>query len=194
MGRDDDDPVCDVSVVVPFDDDEERVGALSRRVAAHLRQLDIRFEILAVAEDSWDNSVAVLSLLRAQVPELRVLTSGHAHGFSVGARVARGCALWLLDAKHADTPLAPFSWAYARVHAGSDLVAVTGRFFVCRRTRVWRCLDGIRGRGDTFARRFLRRARGNGITVETLPTAPRRTAYARLLGSLTRGRVFGLLR
>src|SRR3972149_2814814 len=90
-------PGLDVSVVVPFADDEDCVGALSRRIAEHLRALRVRFEIVAVDEDSRDNSVALLSYLRASVPELRVIAAdGMGHGFAAGARVARGRTLWLV--------------------------------------------------------------------------------------------------
>src|SRR5215468_7781736 len=67
-----DSPRFDVSVILPFGDDEEAVGIAVRRTAEHLRGLQLSFEILAIDEDSGDNSHAVLALLRAEVPELRV--------------------------------------------------------------------------------------------------------------------------
>ena len=102
-------PACDVSVIIPFADDEENVGTLASRIAVHLRALHLRFEILAVDEDSRDNSVALLNLLRFTVPELKVLY-GQA-GFAEGVRVARGRTLWLVDATLPETALAPFSRA-----------------------------------------------------------------------------------
>lgn len=198
-------PELEVSVVIPFADDEERVGALSRRIAGHLRALGLRFEILAVDEDSGDNSVALLSLLRAEVPELRVLEApGHGHGFAAGARAARGSVLWLVDARRgASSGLAPFSWAHARVSGdAADVVAVEGRYVLCRRTRAWRVLDAVRGRGDAFERRFLRRARTRGLRVETPPRpsasrdagAGRRMGLGRVLDTITSARFVGFLR
>ena len=59
---------CDVTVIVPFADDEERVGTLGRRIAEHLHALGVSFEILAVDEGGDDNSVSLLSLVHASVP------------------------------------------------------------------------------------------------------------------------------
>src|SRR5882757_10840516 len=84
----------DVSVILPFGDDEEAVGIAVKRTAEHLRQLDLSFEILAIDEDSGDNSHAVLALLRGEVPELRVThASGRGRGVDVGAARAQGTLL-----------------------------------------------------------------------------------------------------
>jgi glycosyl transferase family 2 len=161
---------CDVSVVIPFTDDEERVGALTRRVAEHLGALGMRFEILAVDEDSRDNSVALLTLLREAVPQLRVLAAAADAGFDAGARVARGRTLLLLHVDRAQASLAPFSRAHRHVVSGeSDVVVLRGRFLLCRRVRAWQVLDGARGRGAVYERRVLRRAAARRLRVE-LPT------------------------
>jgi glycosyltransferase involved in cell wall biosynthesis len=167
----------DVSVVMSFADDEERVGRASRRIAEYLHELGCRFEIIAVDEDSRDNSVALLSLLRASAPELQiVVASREGRAYAAGARVARGRVLWLLDAAHADSPLAAFGWALRRVLADeADLIDVDRRFLVCRRTRVWALLDDARGRGDVFARRLVRRARSRRLKVEGLPAPASKT-------------------
>src|SRR5205085_8402008 len=87
-------PRFDVSVVLPFGDDEEAVGIAVRRTAEHLRGLGVSFEILAIDEDSGDNSHAVLALLRADVPELRVTHApGRGRGVDVGASRAQGTLL-----------------------------------------------------------------------------------------------------
>ena len=79
-------PRFDVSVILPFGDDEEAVGIAVRHTAQHLRGIDLKFEILAIDEDSGDNSHAVLALLRAEVPELRVTHApGRGRGVDVGA-------------------------------------------------------------------------------------------------------------
>src|SRR5664279_1494436 len=80
-----DSPRFDVSVILPFGDDEEAVGVAVKRTAEYLRNLGLSFEILAIDEDSGDNSHAVLALLRADVPELRVThASGRGRGVGVG--------------------------------------------------------------------------------------------------------------
>src|SRR3954466_5097909 len=87
-------PRFDISVILPFGDDEEAVGVAVRRTAEHLRGLGMSFEILAIDEDSGDNSHAVLALLRADVPELRVThASGRGRGVDVGAARAQGTIL-----------------------------------------------------------------------------------------------------
>src|SRR5215467_3081217 len=89
-----DSPRFDVSVILPFGDDEEAVGIAVRRTAEHLRQLNLSFEILAIDEDSGDNSHAVLALLRAEVPELRVThASGRGRGVDIGVARAQGTLL-----------------------------------------------------------------------------------------------------
>jgi hypothetical protein len=175
-------PDCDVSVIIPFTDAEDRVGAASRRVADHLRALGLSFEVLAVDEDSGDNSVPLLALMRTTVPELRLLAAAPREGFAAGGRVARGRALWLIDVEHADAPLGSFTWAYGRVRDGAaDAVVVPSRWLVCRRTRVWRAIEAVRGRGAVHERRFVRRARLGRLRIETSPVAAPRRAWTRLL-------------
>src|SRR5262245_38874774 len=153
----------DVSVVVPFGDDEERVGALAGRLAAHLRGLGLPFELLFVDESSRDNSVALLLLL--PIPELRVLMAEPRHGFAVGARSARGKLLWFFDVEQARAPLAPFGWARRRVAEGADVVRVRGRFAVARRARTWPIVTELCGRGDAFGEVLARRARRRRLAV-----------------------------
>ncbi|MGH2898957.1 MAG: hypothetical protein ACRDMZ_09820, partial [Solirubrobacteraceae bacterium] len=83
-----------MSVILPFGDDEEAVGVAVKRTAEYLRGLSLAFEILAIDEDSGDNSHAVLALLRAEVPELRVTNApGRGRGVDVGAARAQGAVL-----------------------------------------------------------------------------------------------------
>lgn len=191
----------DVSVVIPFSDDEERVGRAARRVVDHLVNLGLSFELLLVDEDSGDNSVALLSLLRAHVPELRIVASpGPGFGFETGARVARGRTLWLLDLDAAGAPLGGFGWAHARVVGNAaDVVHVEGRFLVGRRMRLAPVLHGLRGTGPAFERRVLRRARAHHLRVET-PPRPRAggadgaSSFVRLIDGLMPARFLGLRR
>jgi hypothetical protein len=158
----------DLTVVLTFADDEELVGKGCRRVADHLRELGLAFEILAVDEDSRDNSRAVLALLREDVPELRLLGAPvRDGGFAIGAHHGRGKVLWMLDAATAAAPLAAFSRAYRIVARGqADAVVVKHRFVVCYRSRCAPVAEGIRGRGVQFQTRFARRARGHKLEVE----------------------------
>lgn len=163
---------CDVSVIVPFGDEEDSVGALVRRAAAHLDALGARHEVLAVDEGSGDNSLALLRLLRDQIPSLRILAAPRGAGFECGARVARGRALLLWEPARAAAPVGPLAWAQARVDSGdADLVILTGRYAVCRRSRAWRALASARGRGVAYERRLARWASIHGLRVEA-PAAP----------------------
>lgn len=185
--------IPDVSVVLPFGDDEDLIGTAVRRVSAHLRERGLSFEIVAVDEASGDNSHAVLALLRPDMPELRIANApGRGRGFASGAQRARGRTLWLIAATAAArSPLSPFGRAYRRVHRGElDLVSVERRFVVCHRTRALSAIDGLRGAGSAFQRRLLKRSLGRDLAVEQQVIggargrfAPSERAISRLLGA-----------
>src|SRR5512143_2979340 len=84
----------DVSVIVPFSDDEEVVGRLARRIARHLRSLRLEFEIFFADEGSSDNSVALLGWLgKHEIAELRLCSAEPGRGFATAAALARGRVL-----------------------------------------------------------------------------------------------------
>jgi hypothetical protein len=188
----------DLSIVLPFADHEEVVGAACRRLARHVRELELSFEIVAVDEGSTDNSPAILSLLRREVPELRIATvpGGRRAGYRVGAGLARGRVLLLIAPGSATATLAPVGRAFRRVFRGElDVVVVEGRFAVAHRTR---CLPALRGRRHSAFHGLARRARVAGLAVETYElggssgTAGRRVGDGRLfrwLGALTPARL-----
>jgi hypothetical protein len=159
----------DVSVIVPFSDDEERVGRLASRLTRHLESLHLDFEILFADEGSNDNSVALLGwLARHELPHVRLCSAEPGRGFAAGSALARGHVLWLFDVQLADTPLSAFAWAYSRiVEDHADVVILSRRFTLAKRTRAWSAIDGLRGRGASFERRVRRRARFRGLTVES---------------------------
>jgi hypothetical protein len=178
-------PPLDVSVVIPFGDDEDTIGAACRRLASHLCELGLSFELLAVDEDSGDNSHVVLALLRTEVPQLRVVAApGPGRGLDTGAQQARGRALWLVEPRSACATLAPFGRAYRRVTRGErDVIVVEGRFAVCHRTRSLPALGGLRMSGF---RRLARRARRCGLDVESYVVGGARRAAPRLGDRLLR--------
>jgi hypothetical protein len=160
----------DVSVVLSFGDDEDIIGEAVQRVAAHLRGMELAFEIIAVDEDSGDNSHAVLALLRGQVPELRVMHAPlRGRGADTGIARAQGRVLLILDPAAAMSSLASFAPARERVLAEAepvDAVVARGRFTVAHRVRVLAAADGIRGTGDALHRRLARRLAGRGLRVD----------------------------
>src|SRR5215203_5789101 len=87
-----------LSVVIAVREGEETVGRDVRRIADHLRATRVSFEILAVNDGCCDNSLAVLRLVAAQLPELRLLT-GDASGraFRRAMTEARGDLVALLE-------------------------------------------------------------------------------------------------
>src|SRR5262245_63052950 len=130
-------PRFDVSVILPFGDDEEAVGIAVKRTAEHLRGLSVSFEILAIDEDSGDNSHAVLALLRAQVPELRVTHApGRGRGVDIGAGRAQGTLLLVATPDVASASLDGAGDACRRLLAGDgDAEVALSRFTVAHRVR-----------------------------------------------------------
>ena len=158
----------DVSVVLPFRDDEDVIGNAVQRVAAHLRELGRSFELLAVDEDSGDNSHAVLALLRGHVPELRVQHAPfRGRGVEAGIARAQGRALWVLSPSAAMAPLAAFQHAHDQVVRDEvDAVIVRQRFAVAHRVRVLGACSGVRGNGPSLLRRIARRFAATGLRVD----------------------------
>jgi len=158
----------DVSVVLPFRDHEDVIGSAVQRVAGHLRELGLAFELLAVDEDSGDNSHAVLALLRGQVPELRVLHAPvRGRGAEAGIARAQGRALWILSPHAASAPLGAFQRAFDQVvHDEVDAVVVRTRFAVAHRVRILAAVHGVRGVGPSLLRRLARRLAASGLRVD----------------------------
>jgi hypothetical protein len=180
----------DVSVVLPFADDEDVIGTACQRLARHLEELGLAHEILAVDEDSGDNSHAILGLLRADFPQLRIISGvAPGRGFAAGAATARGRVLWLIEPAAALRSLAAFGRANNRVARGElDLAVVRGCFSVAKRAHLLVAVDGATGRGALFERRLVRRAHKRGIAMEAYELGGAQTGARRLAGKL-RGRL-----
>jgi hypothetical protein len=179
---------CEVTVVVRACDDEERVGHVVRRLAHHLRSLELSSEILIADEGSGDNTLAVAALLRPAL-RLEVLHAEPDHGFYRGCERARGRYVVLYDAR-TDAPLSALGFALAKLSSGLDLVAVSGRFLAFRRTRALRAFDALieRRNPNLIERRVLRRARSLGLQI-SVTNARRSSAWARVRDQLTWPRV-----
>jgi hypothetical protein len=161
-------PDLDVTAVVRAHEDEERVGLVLARIARHLTSLGVRFEILVADEGSGDNTVAVAVLMRQRHPEIEVLHAAAGRGLPSACERARGRAILLYDAR-TDAPLAGLGWALGRLRAGVDIVAVSGRWLVLRRTRTWRAFEALAGAPRdprAVEKRLLRRAHALGLHAE----------------------------
>lgn len=167
-----DSPRFDVSVILPFGDDEEAVGIAVRRTAEHLRGLGLSFEILAIDEDSGDNSHAVLALLRAEVPELRVThAQGRGRGVDVGAARAQGALLLVSSPDVAAASLDGAGDACRRLLAGEgDAEVALARYTIAHRVRALPAVRGARLVGAAMHRRLLKRLQARSLDVRVAGT------------------------
>src|SRR3954467_776026 len=152
-------PRFDISVILPFGDVEEAVGIAVRRTAEHLRTLGVSFEILAIDEDSGDNSHAVLALLRAEVPELRVTHApGRGRGVDVGSARAQGTLLVIATPDVAAASLDGVGDACRRLLANDgDAEVALGRYTVVHRVRSLIAFRAARLVGAAMHRRVVKR-------------------------------------
>ncbi|HEY0193288.1 MAG TPA: hypothetical protein VGC42_19355 [Kofleriaceae bacterium] len=174
-------PRYDVSVILPFGDDEETVGVAIKRTAEHLRLLEVSFEILAIDEDSGDNSHAVLALLRGEVPELRVThASGRGRGVDVGAARAQGTLLLISTPDVASGSLDGAGEAIRALLAGNgDGEVALGRYTVAHRIRGMVAFRGARLLGAAMHRRLAKRLQMRNLSIRVLgPTGGAKTTTA----------------
>lgn len=157
-----------LTVILPFGDDEDQIGTAVREVARTLNEANTSFEILAVDENSGDNSHAVLALLRGSVPQLRVVHASHrGKGFACGLAKARGSYVWLLPTPVALSSLAAFGRAFAQVTSGSvDAVLVRDRFCIASRSRILGIAANLRGTGAVYLRKLSKRAAIKELVVD----------------------------
>jgi dolichol-phosphate mannosyltransferase len=165
-------PRYDVSVILPFGDDEEAVGIAVKRTAEYLRGLGLSFELLAIDEDSGDNSHAVLALLRAEIPELRVTHApGRGRGVDVGVARAQGALLLVSTPDVASASLDGAGEACRRLLASEgDAEVALGRYTVARRIRALAAFRGARLVAAAMHRRLVKRLQMRNLTVRV--TAP----------------------
>lgn len=96
-----------LSVVVPVFNERDNVAPLVGEITAALRGR-IEFEVVYVDDHSRDDTLAVLSALKADVPELRVLQhqaqSGQSCAVRSGVKAARGTWIATLDGDGQNDP------------------------------------------------------------------------------------------
>src|SRR3954468_25028585 len=175
-------PRFDISVILPFGDDEEAVGVAVRRTAEYLRALGLSFELLAIDEDSGDNSHAVLALLRAEVPELRVThASGRGRGVDVGASRAQGTLIAVSTPDIASGSLDGIGDAIRRLLDGDgDAEVALTRFTVAHRVRALVAFRGARLIGAAIHRRLAKRLQVRQLSVRVAgATVTAKTAVGR---------------
>ena len=186
--------VADISIILPVRDQENAVASLVRCAAAvddHVRFPEERsppvYELLAVDERSGDNTLAVLSVLHGQLPNLRTLQDVEV-GRSIrrAARVARGMVWLILD--HAIDP-ALAGWAVSQVLSGQRAAIVPGELLAVDRSAGAEALRNLTGGLVSAQYAVVRHLRARGEAAAFSPAPDRRTvSRARLLlrSSLTR--------
>jgi glycosyltransferase involved in cell wall biosynthesis len=81
-------PFVDLSIVVPAYNEEHRITPTLARLHAYLSNQPLRYEIVVVDDGSSDNTVGVVTLAMAQIPNLRLVRQTPNRG--KGAAVRRG--------------------------------------------------------------------------------------------------------
>jgi len=167
-----------LSVIVAVRDDEDTVCGDVRALAHRLRERNLDFEILAVADGSFDTSLTLLRFLREELPELSVLGIARGgRGFRRATAHALGEAVLLWEANRgARFPHAILGWALSRL-ARRAAVVVRGRFVLAHRLRALPVLLDTIGRGDEYEARFERRAADLRLDVEVVGMRPRRSPW-----------------
>ncbi|HEY3696393.1 glycosyltransferase family 2 protein [Phenylobacterium sp.] len=99
-------PLPDISVVVPVFDEEGAAPALAREIAQAFAGRD--FEILFIDDASRDGTLAALSALKADIPQLRVLShranAGQSRAIRSGVLAARAPIVVTLDGDGQNDP------------------------------------------------------------------------------------------
>ncbi|KRB50628.1 MAG: glycosyltransferase family 2 protein [Pseudomonadota bacterium] len=118
----------DISVVVPVFDEEGAAPDLAREIATAFAGRD--FEIVFVDDHSRDGTRAALTALKAEIPQLRVLThaknSGQSRSIRTGVLGARGDVIVTLDGDGQNDPADGPGLVDALLAGPPELVLVGG--------------------------------------------------------------------
>ncbi|MBA4794302.1 glycosyltransferase family 2 protein [Phenylobacterium sp.] len=118
----------DISVVVPVFDEEGAAPALAREIAAAFAGRQV--EIIFVDDASRDGTRAALAALKAEIPQLRVLShrrnSGQSRAIRSGVMAARAPVIVTLDGDGQNDPADGPALVEALLAGGPDLAMVGG--------------------------------------------------------------------
>lgn len=136
----------DLSVIVPVRNEESNIAPLVRETVAALTGV-FDFEILYINDGSTDDTAQVLHELRAEVPQLRILTHPRAYGQSaaVHSGVVHAHKTWIavLDGDGQNDPAdLPRLWEWISAQRDDTPVMAIGRR-AKRQDTLWRkfCSD-----------------------------------------------------
>ncbi|WP_310542282.1 glycosyltransferase family 2 protein [Phenylobacterium sp.] len=118
----------DISVVVPVFDEEGAAPGLAREIAAAFAGRN--FEMVFVDDRSRDATVAALTALKSELPQLRVLShrsnSGQSRAIRTGILAARGSIIVTLDGDGQNDPADGPKLVDALLAGPADLALVGG--------------------------------------------------------------------
>jgi len=118
----------DISVVVPVFDEEGAAPDLAREIAAAFKGRD--FEIVFVDDKSRDGTRAALTALKAEIPQLRVLShranAGQSRAIRTGVLAARAPVIVTLDGDGQNDPADGPALVDALAAGGPNLALVGG--------------------------------------------------------------------
>jgi glycosyltransferase involved in cell wall biosynthesis len=121
--------VPDISVVAPVFDEEEAAPSLAREIAAAFAGR--RFEVLFIDDASRDGTRAALAALKAEIPQMRVLShrinAGQSRAIRSGVLAARGEIVVTLDGDGQNDPADGPMLVDALLRGGADLGMVGGQ-------------------------------------------------------------------
>ena len=118
----------DISVVVPVFDEEGAAPGLAREIAAAFAGRS--YEMVFVDDRSRDATVAALTALKSELPQLRVLShrsnSGQSRAIRTGILAARGAIIVTLDGDGQNDPADGPKLVDALLAGSADLALVGG--------------------------------------------------------------------
>jgi dolichyl-phosphate beta-glucosyltransferase len=95
-------PAPELSIIIPSYNEELRLPATLKQIAAYIRSSTRSVEVIVVDDGSKDKTIAVAESLRPEIPALRVVSNGQnrGKGYSVrhGMLEARGRVVLFTDA------------------------------------------------------------------------------------------------
>jgi glycosyltransferase involved in cell wall biosynthesis len=117
---------CRLSVVIPIYNEEENIPSLLEQLRNALKQLGVRYEMIAVDDGSRDNGAAVLKRYAAEIPELKIVrlrrNSGQAAAIMAGLERATGEVIVTIDADLQNDP-DDIDKLVAKLNEGYDVVS-----------------------------------------------------------------------
>ncbi len=116
---------CDLSVVVPFLNEEESIGHMYDAVISAVEPLERRFEVIFVDDGSTDRTLAIARKLAASDERLRIISFRRNYGqtpaMAAGIDHARGRVIVTMDGDLQNDPR-DIGALLEKIEEGYDLV------------------------------------------------------------------------